>query len=38
VPAATQIPAKPGCGFDDTTSPVTTLISRTEQWLHNLVH
>ena len=38
VPAATQIPAKAGCGFSDATNPVTTLIDRTQQWLHNLVH
>jgi len=37
VPAATQVPAKPGCGFPDS-NPVTTFIDRTQQWLHNLVH
>jgi len=38
VPAAAQVPAKPGCGFPDTVSPVTTLIDRTQQWLHALTH
>ena len=38
VPAGTQIPGKPGCGFPDGGNPVTTLIDHTQQWLHNLVH
>jgi penicillin-binding protein 1B len=38
VPAAAQIPAKPGCGFTDAGNPVTTLIARTGRWLHALVH
>ncbi len=38
VPAATQVPAKPGCGFSDSSNPVTTFIDRTQQWLHKLVH
>jgi len=38
VPAAAQIPAKPGCGFPEAGNPVTTLISRSERWLHALVH
>jgi len=38
VPAATQIPAKAGCGFNDGGHPVTTFIDRTQQWLRNLVH
>jgi hypothetical protein len=37
VPAATQVPAKPGCGFPDS-NPVITFIDRTQQWLHSLVH
>ena len=36
VPAATQIPAKAGCGFSDRSNPVTTFIDRTQQWLRNL--
>ena len=38
VPAAAQIPSKPGCGFPAAGNPVTTLINRTERWLHALVH
>src|SRR5215469_3900073 len=42
LPATAQIPGKPGCGFPDegtpATAPVTTLIDRTERWLHTLVH
>jgi penicillin-binding protein 1B len=38
VPAGAQIPAKPGCGFPDSANPVITLIDRTQQWLHSLVH
>ncbi|MGO9804266.1 MAG: penicillin-binding protein 1B [Steroidobacteraceae bacterium] len=38
VPAAAQIPVKPGCGFTDAGNPVTTLIDRTGRWLHALVH
>jgi len=38
VPAGAQVPAKPGCGFSDSSNPVTTFIDRTEQWLHNLAH
>jgi penicillin-binding protein 1B len=38
VPAATQVPAKQGCGFPDSGNPVTTFIDHTQQWLHNLVH
>ena len=38
VPAAAQIPAKPGCGSPEAGNPVTTLISRSERWLHALVH
>ena len=37
VPAATQIAAKPGCGFPDT-NPVTTLIDRTQRWLRDVLH
>ncbi|HEX4618707.1 MAG TPA: penicillin-binding protein 1B, partial [Steroidobacteraceae bacterium] len=36
VPAATQIAAKPGCGFPDT-NPVTTLIDRTQRWLRDVL-
>jgi penicillin-binding protein 1B len=36
IPAQAEIPAKPGCSFPN--SPVTTLIDRAEQWLHNVVH
>jgi penicillin-binding protein 1B len=38
VPAAAQIPSKPGCGFPAAGNPVTTLINRTERWLDALVH
>jgi len=38
VPAGAQVPPKPGCGFSDTSNPVTTFIDRTQQWLHNLTH
>ncbi|HEV2228068.1 MAG TPA: penicillin-binding protein 1B [Steroidobacteraceae bacterium] len=38
VPAGTQVPAKPGCGFPDSGNPVATFIDRTQQWLRNLVH
>lgn len=38
VPAGTQVPAKPGCGFPDGGNPVATFIDRTQQWLRNLVH
>jgi penicillin-binding protein 1B len=38
VPAGVQIPPKPGCGFPEAGSPVTTLINRTERWLHALLH
>jgi penicillin-binding protein 1B len=38
VPANAQIPAKPGCGFPDSANPITTLISHTHQWIHDLLH
>jgi penicillin-binding protein 1B len=40
LPAAAQVPGKPGCGFPDTSAPapVTTFIDRTERWLHDLTH
>jgi penicillin-binding protein 1B len=38
VPADAHIPPKPGCGFPASSNPVITLIDRTQQWLHSLVH
>jgi len=38
VPAAAQVPAKPGCGFPAGSNPVTTFIDRTQQWLHDILH
>ncbi len=38
MPAGAQVPGKPGCGFSDTASPVTTFLERSERWLHALVH
>jgi hypothetical protein len=38
MPAGAQVPGKPGCGFSDTASPLTTVLERSERWLHALVH
>ncbi len=38
LPAAAQIPGKPGCGFPESGAPVTTFVDRTERWLHELTH
>ena len=42
VPAGTELPAKPGCGFPATqtsaNNPVNTLIDSAQKWLHNLTH
>ena len=38
VPAAAQVPGKPGCGFSEAPSPLTTLLERGQRWLRGLVH
>lgn len=42
VPAGTEVPAKPGCGFPvaqtSANNPVNTLIDNAQKWLHNLTH
>ena len=38
VPAAAQVPAKPGCGFSEAPSSLTTLLERGQRWLRGLVH
>jgi penicillin-binding protein 1B len=42
VPAGTELPAKPGCGFPAAqpaaSDPVNTLINSAQKWLHNLTH
>jgi penicillin-binding protein 1B len=44
VPAGTELPAKPGCGFPEASTPgnnpnpLATLKDRAEHWLQGLVH
>ena len=38
LPAAAQVPAKPGCGFSEAPSSLTTLLERGQRWLRGLVH
>ncbi len=38
VPAATVLPAKPGCLFPESGNPVSTLLNRAGQWLRALAH
>jgi len=38
VPAAAQVSAKPGCGFSEAPSSLTTLLERGQRWLRGLVH
>jgi hypothetical protein len=44
VPAGTALPAKPGCGLPEASTPangpnpLATLKERAEQWLQGLVH
>ena len=42
VPAGTELPAKPGCGFPlvqtPTNEPVNSLINNAQKWLHSLTH
>jgi penicillin-binding protein 1B len=36
VPGGAVLPARPGCGFPDESSP--GLLNRAQQWLHSIVH
>jgi hypothetical protein len=42
VPAGSELPAKPGCGFPvnqpAANDPVTTIIDSAQKWLHRLTH
>ena len=42
VPAGSELPAKPGCGFPVSqpaaNDPVTTIIDSAQKWLHRLTH
>jgi penicillin-binding protein 1B len=38
VPGGAALPAKPGCGFPDNPNPLSTVLDRAQQWLHDLVH
>jgi penicillin-binding protein 1B len=38
VPGGAVPPAKPGCSFQDSANPLTTIVERAQQWLHSLAH